>query len=80
VDFGEACATRGVTQRLRRLLGPDPRALLPLSFLLGGATLVLCDALGRQAFRALGTEPPVGAITALLGGPVFLAMLARRQR
>ena len=69
-----------VPQGLRRLLGPDPRALLPLSFLLGGATLVLCDALGRLAFRALGTEPPVGAITALLGGPVFLAMLARRQR
>jgi iron complex transport system permease protein len=38
---------------------------------------VLCDALARLTFRALGTEPPVGAITALLGGPLFLLLLAR---
>lgn len=65
---------------LRRLAGPDPRALLPLSFVLGAASLVTCDALGRLSFRLLGTEPPVGSITALIGGPLFLVLLARRSR
>ncbi|MDW8250368.1 MAG: iron ABC transporter permease [Myxococcales bacterium] len=68
-----------VPQGLRKLLGPDPRTLLPLSFLLGAALLVLCDAAGRLTFRVLGTEPPVGALTALLGGPLFLVLLARRR-
>jgi iron complex transport system permease protein len=69
-----------VPHALRRLVGPDHRLLLPLSLLVGAAALVLCDLLSRVAFRALGTEPPVGAITALLGGPVFLLILARGQR
>lgn len=68
-----------VPQGLRKILGPDPRALIPLSFLLGAASLVLCDTGGRLLFRITGTEPPVGAITALLGGPLFLLLLARRR-
>lgn len=64
---------------VRRLVGPDHRKVLPLSFLFGGATLVACDLLARVTFRLLGTEPPVGAITALLGGPLFLVLLARRR-
>jgi len=67
-----------VPHALRRIAGPDPRVVLPLSFFLGAATLVACDAAGRLSFRLLGTEPPVGAITALLGGPLFLLLLARR--
>jgi iron complex transport system permease protein len=66
-----------VPQGLRRGLGADHRRILPLSFLVGAAVLVLCDALARLTFRVLGTEPPVGAITALLGGPLFLLLLAR---
>lgn len=63
---------------LRRLLGPDTRLLMPASLLLGGATLVLCDLVSRGSFRWLHTEPPVGAVTALLGGPLFLFLLRRR--
>jgi len=70
-----------VPHALRRLSGPDHRMLLPLSMLTGAAALVVCDVLGRVAFRFLGTEPPVGAITAVVGGPVFLALLVgTRQR
>lgn len=69
-----------VPHLVRRLFGPDHRLVLPLSLLLGGATLVACDVLARVTFRLLGTEPPVGAITALLGGPWFLFLLARRNR
>jgi iron complex transport system permease protein len=63
---------------LRRLLGPDTRVLMPASLALGGAMLVLCDLASRGSFRWLHTEPPVGAITALVGGPLFLFLLRRR--
>ncbi len=67
-----------VPHLVRRLAGPDHRVLLPASFLFGGAALVACDLGARLTFRWLGTEPPVGAITALVGGPLFLVLLARR--
>jgi iron complex transport system permease protein len=63
---------------LRRLLGPDTRVLMPASLGLGGATLVLCDLVSRGSFRWLHTEAPVGAVTALVGGPLFLFLLRRR--
>src|SRR5215472_583090 len=56
-----------VPHALRRLFGPDTRVLLPASLLGGGATLVLCDLVSRALFRWLHTEPPVGAVTALVG-------------
>jgi iron complex transport system permease protein len=65
---------------LRRLLGPDHRVLVPASALLGAAFLVLADALARLAFLPLGSEPPVGALTALAGGPFFLWLLRRSGR
>jgi iron complex transport system permease protein len=67
-----------VPHALRRVLGPDNRTLLPASLLAGGATLVTCDLASRALFRWLHTEPPVGAVTALVGGPVFLWMLRRK--
>jgi iron complex transport system permease protein len=64
---------------LRRLVGPDARRLMPASLGFGGAALVLCDLVSRAAFRILHTEPPVGAVTALLGGTLFLVLLQRRR-
>jgi iron complex transport system permease protein len=63
---------------VRMLFGEDLRIVLPGSVLLGGAFLVLADALARTALPA--GELPVGAITGLLGGPVFLWLLRRRQQ
>jgi iron complex transport system permease protein len=65
---------------LRRLFGPDHRLLVPASALFGAAFLVLADALARLAFVPLGSEPPVGALTALAGGPFFLWLLRRGER
>ena len=65
---------------VRRLIGPDHRLLVPASALFGAAFLVLADALARLAFLPFGTEPPVGAVTAFLGGPFFLWLLARGAR
>jgi iron complex transport system permease protein len=63
---------------LRALIGPDHRLLLPASALVGGAFLVAADTGARLAFLALGTEPTVGVLTALVGAPLFLIMLRRR--
>jgi iron complex transport system permease protein len=67
-----------VPHAMRRLVGPDARRLLPASVLAGAAVLVACDAASRGVFRWFHTVPPVGAITALLGGPLFVVLLRRR--
>ena len=68
-----------VPHAVRRMFGPDHRVVVPASLFLGAITLVLCDLLARSAFVWLGTEPPVGAITALVGGPLFLVILYRTR-
>jgi iron complex transport system permease protein len=62
---------------LRLALGPDHRLLVPASALAGAAFLVLCDAVARSLLP--GRELPVGAITALAGGPLFLLLLRRQH-
>lgn len=69
-----------VPHALRRIVGPDARVLMPVSLGVGGAALVLCDLVSRSAFRLLHTEPPVGAVTALIGGTLFLLLLRRGAR
>jgi len=64
----------------RLVLGPDQRLLVPASALFGAAFLVLADLAARLLFVPLGTELPVGALTALAGGPLFLLALARERR
>jgi len=67
-----------VPHAARIVFGQDVRVLLPASFLLGAAFLILADTLARVAISP--GELPVGAITALMGGPVFLLLLKRQQR
>jgi iron complex transport system permease protein len=67
-----------VPHAARLVFGQDVRVLLPASFLLGAAFLILADTLARVVISP--GELPVGAITALLGGPVFLWLLRRQQR
>jgi iron complex transport system permease protein len=63
---------------LRLILGADHRRLLPASVLGGALFMVLAD-LAARTLRA-PEEIPVGAITALLGGPFFLYLLRRQRR
>jgi len=65
-----------VPHALRLVLGADHRLLLPAAALGGASFLVLCDAAARTVLG--GPELPVGAITALAGGPLFLVLLRRR--
>jgi iron complex transport system permease protein len=80
VAVGGAIAFVGliVPHAVRLLFGEDLRIVLPGSLLCGAAFLIAADAVARTALAPL--ELPVGAVTALLGGPVFLWLLHRRQR
>ncbi len=64
----------------RLVLGADQRLSLPASALLGASFLMLADLAARLMFRVFQTEPPVGVITALLGGPLFLLLMVRRAK
>jgi iron complex transport system permease protein len=66
-----------VPHTARLLFGPDHRLLVPASALTGAIFLALADTAGRTMMAP--TELPVGVITALCGGPLFL-WLYRAQR
>lgn len=62
---------------VRRILGFDQRFVLPGCLLGGAVFLVLADMIGRVAGG--DAELPAGIVTALVGGPVFLAILMKKQ-
>ena len=62
-----------VPHALRLWVGADHRILAPCSFLIGGAFVALSDVFSRTILAPV--EIPVGVVTALLGGPVFIWML-----
>lgn len=62
----------------RLALGPRHRILLPASALAGATFVVLADLLARTL--AAPSELPLGVITALVGGPFFLALLRKAGR
>lgn len=64
-----------VPHMLRLRWGPDHRVLLPASALGGAAFLLLADACARAAFPLTMTALPVGAVTALVGAPLFFVLL-----
>jgi len=63
---------------LRLVIGSDHRRLIPASVLGGAAFMVLADLVARVAVRP--EEIPVGAVTAVLGGPFFLYLLRRDRK
>jgi iron complex transport system permease protein len=67
-----------VPHAVRLLFGEDLRIVIPCSVLLGAAFLVMADTVARSMLGA--SELPVGAITALIGGPLFLLLLTRKKR
>lgn len=64
-----------VPHALRLLWGSNHRLLLPGSFLAGGAFLLIADTAARTI--ASPAEVPVGVVTALIGVPLFVTLLAR---
>lgn len=78
VAFSGAVGFIGLTvpHVARLLVGPRHRVLLPASALCGALFAVAADTLARTLFEP--RELPVGVLTALLGVPVFLALLYRK--
>ncbi|MGP1272194.1 MAG: FecCD family ABC transporter permease [Phycisphaerales bacterium] len=68
-----------VPHACRMLLGPAHRVVIAASALLGAAAIVAGDALVRSIDLPTG-RLPVGVITALVGGPVFILMLRSMMR
>ena len=66
-----------VPHALRLVIGSDHRLLIPAAALTGAGFLVLSDTLARTVLD--GRELPVGAVTALIGGPLFIFLLRRSQ-
>lgn len=69
-----------VPHAVRLVVGPDHRLLVPLAAAFGAAFVALSDAAVSALAGPLGSELPVGVVTALIGGPVFLALLRVRMR
>ncbi len=59
---------------VRLLVGPNARAVLPISAIWGANLLVFADLAAR-----LAGDIPVGVVTALIGAPFFLALLRRAR-
>ncbi|MHA3916075.1 FecCD family ABC transporter permease [Halovulum sp. GXIMD14793] len=66
-----------VPHLLRLASGPDHRALLLNSALLGASLLILADVIARVIIAP--AELPIGIVTAVLGAPVFLWILLKRR-
>ena len=62
----------------RMILGGDHRLVMPVSLVFGGFLLMFADLLSRMLWP--GIELPVGAITTLIGIPVFAWLLIRRGK
>lgn len=71
------------------LFGSDCRVLLPASAICGGAFLIVCDWLSQVTMRVAGAVTgremgsatlPIGVVTAVVGVPLFLALLRTRRR
>ena len=65
-----------VPQLCRKMVGSDCRRLLPCSMLLGALFLLLSDDISRNL---LAVEIPIGILTAIVGAPLFLYLMTRKE-
>ena len=66
-----------VPHAVRLVVGASNRLVVPLSFLIGAAFLMLTDLLARTLQSP--AELPIGVVTAFFGAPFFLFVLRRRS-
>ena len=63
---------------VRLFVGSDYRIMLVSSFLSGSIFLILCDIIARTIISP--NELPIGVITGIVGGVVFIILLSRSQK
>lgn len=61
----------------RMIVGPNYKALLPASIIIGGTYLLLVDDLARVM---ASVEIPLGILTSIIGAPFFIYLLMRSRR
>ena len=61
---------------VRILAGYDHRRLLVISFITGAGFLIICDTVARTIIAPI--QLPVGVITGILGGSIFIYVLSRK--
>ncbi|MDQ1136577.1 iron complex transport system permease protein [Microbacterium sp. SORGH_AS 1204] len=66
-----------VPHAMRWVVGPDQRGILATSLLAGPALVLVADVIGRLI--AAPGEIPVGVVVAVVGAPVLIAMVRRRE-
>jgi iron complex transport system permease protein len=62
---------------VRAVVGPDQRLILPGAMVVGPAFLVAADTLGR--WLVAPAELQTGIAAAILGGPIFVALVRSRR-
>jgi iron complex transport system permease protein len=62
---------------VRRIFGARHKAVIPMSFLFGGAFMSVMDLIARTLLSP--REIPVGAVTALLGAPFFIILFFKKR-
>ena len=67
-----------VPHLIRLVVGSDHRVVIPAAALGGGTLLVLADTLARTILAP--RQLPVGALTAAVGVPLFLILMAKSPR
>ena len=62
---------------VRRIFGSRHRAVIPMSFMYGGAFMSVMDLIARTVLSP--REIPVGAVTALIGAPFFIILFFKKR-
>ncbi len=62
---------------VRGMTGSDHRLLMPLSALSGSLFMIWADVLARSILK--GVELPIGIITAMIGSPIFIYIILKKQ-
>lgn len=76
------CGTIGfvgliIPHLVRGFTGSDHKLLLPTSLLVGSAFMIWADVIARIVIP--GSEVPIGIITAMVGAPLFMYMLMKKN-
>lgn len=67
-----------IPHAVRKLLGPKHRSLIPYSAIIGGTFMCLVDTFSRTLLSP--KEIPIGAMTALIGAPLFVIIFLRKGK
>lgn len=67
-----------IPHMMRFIVGPNHKILIPSTCLAAAIFMIICDMFSRTLLSPL--EIPIGVITAIIGAPVFIVLLKRKQR